>query len=782
MQNIGYKFDTNNNQTDEEFVVDFNVETRFLLIGNEKSRIDNLLRVLIENSILSGKRTILIDRSGELTTFVTPFIPMEQSKVIQKIKSKSSKKILSHIYPLIWVFNTPVKKKSRNVLKFYFPLVKILFDVAKFSPDNDILSKVCDKLVRVSLGKLYQKKRDSVNLFTRYIVEVIKTLVVSGNKPTSWSEFKESLIKPIKLQKQISSSINSDDLAKFIELLNNYVEHSRLFEGGINNIADLDDIPVGSANLQVVYLQDLNDPEKDLVTDLLLILHYLESFSNGKDVHGPISNIIFDQGFTFVLDCADTLFYKDDAGQNTTSMNLLKTFLSRIISTRSDSIISFRNPENMDIDLFKEVFIKNCPSNCVDLNLFVGKVKIKDNVVILIKRLGFEPERNLDPFELTRGRFIYKKGLDKTPPFLVEPREPLIPPVTVKDKQLTSILSRGVLVSPIKGKKLEIKSKKVIPKVARVDVSTEVGDSSSSFTEAIKEATSAEKIESESLIEDNVPVIEKDDSLILDAGVSRTGDHFEVRPSLTDQVPMGTQDRLPASTDVSIEELQPSGNLKPAIESEEMNITGVTGDEMETFEKFEIDTAIHGTEAVLGTKDPSSEKILPEKELDQLNIDKEPVIEVEPADSPSNIDDSGSRIEEEPKIEVEPVDLSPSADVSEPAIEDESKIEIEAVEPMFEAQDDYIEPEGSMSEIDDLLENLEERVDSSEAFLKELIDLEQATIVVKHKKKEIVAELNYNLILDILLYKLEKVVKKPYGRDFFVELIKKGSVNFERAM
>ncbi|MHA1716760.1 MAG: hypothetical protein ACTSXP_14040, partial [Promethearchaeota archaeon] len=68
MQNIGYKFDTNNNQTDEEFVVDFNVETRFLLIGNEKSRIDNLLRVLIENSILSGKRTILIDRSGELTT------------------------------------------------------------------------------------------------------------------------------------------------------------------------------------------------------------------------------------------------------------------------------------------------------------------------------------------------------------------------------------------------------------------------------------------------------------------------------------------------------------------------------------------------------------------------------------------------------------------------------------------------------------------------------------------------------------------------------------------
>ena len=94
---------------------------------------------------------------------------------------------------------------------------------------------------------------------------------------------------------------------------------------------------------------------------------------------------------------------------------------------------------------------------------------------------------------------------------------------------------------------------------------------------------------------------------------------------------------------------------------------------------------------------------------------------------------------------------------------------------------------GHGDELIEMLESVEQdgmgfQDDDNQDFLSQFFGLEHDSIKIPQKKTGKITRLDYNLILDSLLFKLKPVVKAEFGRDFFKEMASEKSLDYEKSM
>ncbi|MFX0098076.1 MAG: hypothetical protein ACFFCS_00735 [Candidatus Hodarchaeota archaeon] len=662
-----------------------------LVLGDASSKQDDLLRVLVEDAILSGSSLLVFDTLGYLTSFVLPFLPGDHLKKIRNLNKKVSESLLEKLNPMTWIFNSRIDAGRDDVIKYTFPITRIFMDLV--NANDAVLRQACGctkdglmkdvilNLVIMAFGKDYKKYIREADEFVEILTRMLYIVAEKQLKFQDWTELKQILLHSLDFNQCRPDDLNKNDFEAFLFTLDYFLSNSLLFKKGTENLTEAGFERAIKANFNLFYMQDMNKDEISLVFDLIFVeclLNYINV--PGRD-HHPFKPIMDNPDQDLVFDQISTIFEQEGPYKDFDPAR--RFFFKGILGTGRDLLVACKDPGALDYASFHETILQS--SN--ETNIFIGKVKKRKDIESLSDSMR-DKGVNLDIngiLGLTPGNFLhYPGGFDKSPASITA-GEPSVVSFQMKPQLFKRMLSTAVFAPLLS-----------------------------------KPSPSVEETQKQEL-----PVIKP------------------VPEPIQTRVP--EPEPMPAPEPIPEPEPEPMPAPEPIPEPEP--------EPMPAPEHFP---------EPIPTRVPEPEPMPA----------PEPIPEPEPEPMPAP----------EPIPEPEPEPMPAPEAFPEPAIEPEGK------EPGLTTLLDEIETadtliEGNEEEITDLLDEIETGDELDEkSFLSELLSPEVETIAGTLQDKEIVSKLNFDLILNTLLFKLGDIVKTPYGLEFFKNIMQVGEMNYEQAM
>ncbi|MBD3187304.1 hypothetical protein GF325_10775 [Candidatus Bathyarchaeota archaeon] len=658
----------NDAATANEIILSRDASNAILVCGDEDSGLHEFLLTMIESQVIhAGKRAMVQDTTGILSSIVLPFLAGEHVKKLRKAKKTAGEELLGQISPLVWVFNTAVGGNRLNVVKYRFPLINMLSRIAGLEGNQSILLEqtfhgdaeailrdVLVNLVAIAFGKDYKKFRKEASEFASYLVQGFMHAGNNGKSFVSWKEFKVFVEHPKNVDVEMSKHLKKH-LDSYLYTVEYYVLNSLLFIEGIVDAGNLSSRPIADINLHLLYLEDTTVHERLLIGSLLILDMILEGLNVHRNFKAPLSLLPFDGDDLVVIDDTMHLFPANESILK--PMNSTRSFFEHVINKGSSLFMNATGTKMMNVDSFYRVALEPAITQSFTVNLFLGKMSGKEDVTAVsrLKELLGIGKVGVNLINLPPGRFLMVPGEGDVEPFLVDAREPSVKTLNVKQGLLKKVLS--------------------VPIGAPLILDTRPQD----------EGDQVESGEPESVRTPrdgpSIPDSKKDDgsqsSLPAVRGLPRAGDSQPKRVEIAKD-----------AIDVNPEETE--GHDAGAVETrgEEHAKKGLHGD----------DDRMDGKEAGEMGKSPAQDQI------------------------------------------------------------------------------------DSTSDLFSVLDELESKNPFVGSSFKNQFDGTGENVVIRELESGLENPLDYNLMLDVLLFKLEKVIKTPHGVDLFKELMEKKRLNFERAL
>ncbi|MHA1794048.1 MAG: hypothetical protein ACTSVI_15505 [Promethearchaeota archaeon] len=731
-----------------------------LVISGRSTTYANLLKVLAENRILTGGSIIAFDTTGIYTSFILPYLPGEHLKKIRKIKGKFTPEIEQSLKPVCYLFNTLIEnpKPNPNVLKGYFAPFQLLLDLARLTPEvsqvikslfdldpDEIINDILTTMAFIILRKDLSKYQDKIPILVNYLKNIIYKLSVHSNERYQWKQIKSQV-----LDTEFFDSISNNDLEKelfdsFMATLDYYISNSNIFKPPLKNPSPLDAM-IENFNFHLIYLQDMIYPERILVIKLLFIEYILSRIAHESNVHSLLEACEKKGNISITLDELSELFTQKEVFLSAGAM--LKPFLNLCFTIFKDVIAGTSNITKNDVNLFgnlplsiaKNFFGKKSPI------LYLGKISLKDHLDFL--------QKVLDTLNIGES-----KGLGEIPKILDQVRPEIFLQLNMsRDARYTAFQVRDAFIPSIKIKPGTLEKAIMMPSLISA-MRVGIKPSEVSSTRQVSKDIAEPLTSNEEKLEISPPTIPLEKPVSNHARTAQDSTSTAIPPSV-DKISKMLPDVKP---------LPVTTVLKPV---KVVDDRGKTRDEPiqdGTFTREDRDDSRLDT----------GEHFIQEPVNSSINGIKPTRIQVEPTTRLESGEEADSRLDSPSIVKEE------SGFINKVIINEDEEDRL----PALEAQNDegFIEntivsaEEGQEDELSVILDVLdeEERVVEEHEFLTEFID--DNIPLIKSKKKNIGMNLDFNLILDTLLFKLEKVIKNFYGLNFLKELIREKEVDYNKA-